>query len=106
MQLCMEVLQVMQCTREGKALVAAVQADFESAITAVQRSRTVGLRWSVLAGTAQATQGCSDTRDRANHILHWMRLTRYAKTLGMQHRSIQEWRHKTYEEVWDAQTRT
>ena len=125
-QTCMEVLRVMQCTREDAARVAAVQGtvvgdsrgtrrdkvmhmagDFESAITtitAVQHSRTAGLSWSVLAGTAQAAQGCSDTEDRANRILDYMRLTRECEALKMQYHSIQEWRYKTYEGVWDAQT--
>ena len=114
----------MQCHSEDKARVAAVQSTavedsrdtrrdkvmhmaghFESAITVVQHSRTAGLRWSVLAGTAQAAQGCRDTGDMANRILDYVRLSIYAKELAIQCHSIQEWRHKTYEGVWDAQTR-
>ena len=37
MQLCMEVLQVMQCTREGKALVAAVRGTVIEAKDAAAR---------------------------------------------------------------------
>ena len=90
-------------TRRDKVMYMA--GDFESAITAVQHSRTAGLRWSVLADTARSAQGCSDTRDRANDILNWMRLTRYSNALMMQYRSILEWKYKTYKRVWDAQTR-
>ena len=99
----MEVLRVMQCNREDKALGAAVQGDFESAVTAVQCSRTAGLRWGVLACAAQAAQGCRDAGDMAVRVLDYVASDR-TQALTMQYCSIQEWRHKTYEGVWDAQT--
>ena len=41
----------------------------------------------------------------ASRILNYVLLTRYSRALHMQHRSIQEWRYKTYKGVWDTQTR-
>ena len=92
---CMEVLREMRSTREDKALGAAVQGDLEAAVTAVQCSKTAELRWSALACTAQAAQGCRDAVWDASRILHHVRLYRYAQALTMQIYSIQEWRHKT-----------
>ena len=100
----MEVLRIMQGTREDKACGAAVQGNFEAAVTAVQGSRTAELRWSALVGTAQAAQGCKDAVWDASTILHHVRLYRYAQALTRQIYSIQEWRHNTYEGVWDART--
>ena len=62
--------------------------DFESTITAVQHSRTAELRSSALANTAE------------------LRLSALANTArSYSYSSIEQWRRKMYEQVWDAQTR-
>ena len=56
----MEVLREMRSTREDKALGAAVQGDFEAAVTAVQGSRTAELECASMYSTSSSRmQGCS-----------------------------------------------